>query len=545
MKDFSGQDELAKLIQKELDGSLTSEEFVHFQSLLRKTPDAAAYYVKTILTIAEFSSPSALPFIEQKSFPQKADMLDDAVWEALAEDEVTAPGIQIPQITPPPEFVQPVTYEKVLGSFKKSAIITILINIAAMILLVSFVYFAPVRGKSFAYVMEEHQAEIEGRGASFQVNHFLDDKPFKLVKGLLKIQMNDGSVVLLEAPTEIRLENDDQLFLIQGRLTANVPKEAIGFTVRTPSASIIDYGTEFGVTVDRYAATEAHVLKGNVKIGLGSDPRVLEQTIRLSENQAGRVSGQALHEIPVDLSRFIYNMPSPFELTAKSLGASMYLQFQGDNVSSLKDIVRPSAADMEVNPTLSVVPGPFLGKGKQSYALRIHGPDSAIMINDTRQIPQSRDGSFSIGYWVRFDTIRKQVVSANRIDTMQGSHFRSVSMTEDGYLQHLAHRTTTSAGWRIVTSQEALQPGKWYFVMITRGVTGDNTKNMYVNGKCVSASITENELTELDSFDSFQFGGDIGDCSGFEGELAEILMFPKVLDEKDVRLLYESSMNNP
>jgi hypothetical protein len=68
---------------------------------------------------------------------------------------------------------------------------------------------------------------------------------------------------------------------------------------------------------------------------------------------------------------------------------------------------------------------------------------------------------------------------------------------------------------------------------------------MYVNGKCVSASITENELTELDSFDSFQFGGDIGDCSGFEGELAEILMFPKVLDEKDVRLLYESSMNNP
>jgi hypothetical protein len=543
MKDFPEQNELAELILKKLDASLSQHEFMRFQSLLKGNPVAIAYYVKTILTIADFASPSSLPFMKQ-NLSTKVDVLDETLWEALAEDEATAPKIQLTKMTPPTNTTQPVAYEKVLWSFKKSAVITILVNIAAMVLIILFIGLAPIRGKSFATVMEEYQSGTQGLESRFQAGQDIDDKPLKLDKGLLKIQMTNGAEVVLEAPTEVRLESDDQLFLIQGKLTASVPKQAIGFTVRTPSASIIDYGTEFGVTVDRFATTEAHVLKGNVKIGLGSNPRVLDETIRLSANQAGCVSGQTLYQIPVNLSQFVYDIPTPFERAAKSLGVAMYLQLQGDNAASLKDIISLPVSDIRVNPNLSVVPGPLLGNGKRAFAIRVQGSDSAIRIDNMQRVPQSRDGAYSIGYWVRFDDVRQQIISANRIDTAQGSHFRSVVMTPEGFLQHLAHKTTLTSGWRIVTAPEAFQPGKWYFIVVTRGVRGDNAKKIYVNGKCVTANFLENGMMELDNLQSFQFGGDIGEFKGFEGELSEILFFPRELDEKEVQGLYEAAMNN-
>ena len=51
-----------------------------------------------------------------------------------------------------------------------------------------------------------------------------------------------------------------------GKLAAEVPKAAIGFTVQTPQAVVVDLGTDFGVSVDAQGVTEAHVFAGTVEV---------------------------------------------------------------------------------------------------------------------------------------------------------------------------------------------------------------------------------------------------------------------------------------
>ena len=223
MTDRRQQIELAELIQKELDASLTDQEFLRFQALLRDDPAAVQYYVKTILSVSAFTSPSIIPFSDLPSRPLKPSVLDDSVcgrrWRKMKRPRR---ALRCPRRCRSRNLIPTVTHEKVLWSFQKSTIVSIFANVAAVLLVVLFVRFAPVRGNSFAQVLESYHAVIQGSNAGLQPGQFLDDKPLKLESGLLKIQMNDGSVVLLEGPAEIHLENDDLLFLIEGRLTACV-----------------------------------------------------------------------------------------------------------------------------------------------------------------------------------------------------------------------------------------------------------------------------------------------------------------------------------
>ncbi len=54
--------------------------------------------------------------------------------------------------------------------------------------------------------------------------------------------------------------------LNEGRLVAYVPRRARGFVVVTPTAEIVDLGTEFGVAVESDGKTDVDVLRGVVEI---------------------------------------------------------------------------------------------------------------------------------------------------------------------------------------------------------------------------------------------------------------------------------------
>jgi len=79
----------------------------------------------------------------------------------------------------------------------------------------------------------------------------------------------------------------------EGKLTAFVPPSAKGFTVMTPVAEVVDYGTEFGVTVDKSGETETSVFKGEVDFRAVAD----EKTYKPKRITAGlsRTVDQNLH----------------------------------------------------------------------------------------------------------------------------------------------------------------------------------------------------------------------------------------------------------
>ncbi len=119
---------------------------------------------------------------------------------------------------------------------------------------------------------------------------------WSLLSGYMQIQTPQGASVLIQAPSRFNLTREGAVALDRGRLTANVPQEAIGFTVVTPAMRVIDLGTEFGVEVDGEGKTRAAVFTGLVE--LQSTPEEhpdRPETLRLQQGyQSVLRPGQAL-----------------------------------------------------------------------------------------------------------------------------------------------------------------------------------------------------------------------------------------------------------
>ena len=76
-----------------------------------------------------------------------------------------------------------------------------------------------------------------------------------------------------------------------GKLTGKVEHEsAKGFAVRTPSATVTDLGTEFGVEADRRGDTTTHVFRGSVQLQATTGNGNAEGPLLvLRKNQSARV----------------------------------------------------------------------------------------------------------------------------------------------------------------------------------------------------------------------------------------------------------------
>ncbi len=173
-------------------------------------------------------------------------------------------------------------------------------------------------------------------------------RQFKLDAGLLEITYDTGARVIIEGPATFTAESRDGGFLAVGKLTARLEKKGSGvkgqpsvasgqwlvageegaksrnpeisksqissssavFTIKTPTASVVDLGTEFGVEVLASGETVAKVFEGKVRmIGLGQADHPIERT--MTAGQAARfVAGSGMTDISQDSSKqFVREMP--------------------------------------------------------------------------------------------------------------------------------------------------------------------------------------------------------------------------------------------
>ena len=66
-----------------------------------------------------------------------------------------------------------------------------------------------------------------------------------MVTGVAEITFQSGARLLLEGPAEVELVDGTRGILYKGRALMKVPEQARGFSLNTPTTSIIDLGTEF------------------------------------------------------------------------------------------------------------------------------------------------------------------------------------------------------------------------------------------------------------------------------------------------------------
>lgn len=129
-----------------------------------------------------------------------------------------------------------------------------------------------------------------------------------LTQGTAEFNFANGIRAIVQAPADFTVHDDDHLFLSEGTAWFHVPKNAIGFQVRTAELLITDLGTEFGVfsTPDEY--DEVQVFTGRVRV---EALRGLKKATVANAGQAHRVDPAGrLKQIPIRPADYPSTLPS-------------------------------------------------------------------------------------------------------------------------------------------------------------------------------------------------------------------------------------------
>jgi hypothetical protein len=127
-------------------------------------------------------------------------------------------------------------------------------------------------------------------------------EPLKIDSGTMEIELQAGTKLVVEGPADWSVDGHNSVSLRAGKLVARVPLDAIGFTVETPTAKVVDLGTEFAVAVNKAGTTDVQVLKGKVKLHPGTKRNISSQTdqpIILSAGDARRVERDGHENVAV------------------------------------------------------------------------------------------------------------------------------------------------------------------------------------------------------------------------------------------------------
>lgn len=112
--------------------------------------------------------------------------------------------------------------------------------------------------------------------------------PLRLAAGDAQITLPSGAVVAMHGPAEVDVLGDNRMFLRRGRITPFVPESAKGFTVVSPTGEVVDFGTEFSVSVADDGQTDVFVIGGEVDVSGGHTAE--QSPLRLTQGFATSVS---------------------------------------------------------------------------------------------------------------------------------------------------------------------------------------------------------------------------------------------------------------
>lgn len=132
--------------------------------------------------------------------------------------------------------------------------------LAASVVIAAVCLWAWQGGSSQPFALVEQSTGAEGPRVGFQVK----GERIELGEGTVKLRTRLGAELVIEAPAVFRFESQQRLQLEKGRLAADVPPAATGFTVVTPDGEAVDLGTRFGIDVTDRGQSEIHVFEGEV-----------------------------------------------------------------------------------------------------------------------------------------------------------------------------------------------------------------------------------------------------------------------------------------
>lgn len=263
-----------ELLQRFFDAELTDEEGAELLALWNEFPSLESeaqrgYRVEG--PIRFFAEVKEKPIVDLEGSPQPevTESLSDL--DELVRLAAESPALPNPMMTVPSELDTP-SHKPIKAASKiddtgRLAWITFLcLTLFAVAVFCEF-YPSPQNRKSrfrpIARIVESIEAEWGDE--NFKAGRELEPSVLKLHSGVVKLEFTNGAEVILEGPVEFLIKRKDAAFLQYGKLSAHVPPQAVGFEIASPTATVVDLGTDFSMQVGE-GKSDIHVLKGKVEV---------------------------------------------------------------------------------------------------------------------------------------------------------------------------------------------------------------------------------------------------------------------------------------
>ncbi|NWK57406.1 FecR domain-containing protein [Verrucomicrobiaceae bacterium N1E253] len=179
----------------------------------------------------------------------------------------------------------------------------------------------------------------------------------RLSQGTVELQFASGVRSVVQAPADLTLRDEDELYLHRGSAWFHVPPEAVGFSVVTAELDIVDLGTVFGVLADPGHFDEVHVFKGKVRVSSKGVRQVHEELVG---GQARRVDPVGrLSVLDVNEAEFLTELPGAMPYLHWSFDGRGQEQWQVAGSHLDRDQIQLKVVEEDGRQAFAAMPGMF------------------------------------------------------------------------------------------------------------------------------------------------------------------------------------------
>jgi len=391
-----------------------------------------------------------------------------------------------------------------------------------------------------------------------------------LKQGFAEITTDRGALAVVEAPATIELmKRGHALRLHAGKLVAVCETEsAKGFTVHTPTARLVDLGTEFGVEVGRRGSTHASVFDGEIELGeRGERPGQPVRSVRLTAGWSSRVSNTgSLRRTPAPLSgsdhaRFVRSIDQatdPVQRARRAVLATrpaVYWAFERMGEAGATNLIHGDRDGLQGFGDVAAVDGPF-GKAIR-FAGNAAGTDYLL---SPQPIEALTDASqYTMSAWCRMDArhngrivglhavggagdARPRQAAALQVHARPIDH---VSPPVPADSARFVHRDPPGSDSRTGTNVYArdISPGRWMHLV---AVKHTDRVELYIDGRLVDSAAEPGRVSGQAyaligvSPQALMADGEKSDYRPFDGLIDEVALYDRALSPKEINQLFDA-----
>jgi len=557
---------LSDLLLQLADNSITPEQMEDLDNLLKTKTNAVEFGSELLLILHLIRSECKQLLVSDNPPIELSDSFDIDLWVSMARQEMEAPGFKCRhEVSPAKKTVpQKGTERNTMRKTDKVSLFTALVSLAAMLMILLYPHVAPTPlSPCVGQITGAVNAQWADPSGMLREGSDLYPGVMELTRGLAEVTLDSGAKVILEAPLEVELESDRQIYLKKGRLVADVAGQAEKqFVVRTPNAAIVDFGTEFGVSFTE-GKTQTLVFKGEVEIRNSANLLRYEKRLVLKKDQGGQVDSSGILSSK-QLPPAAFVRAEEFGVHVKASKGSAYHRWLAYSYALRRDPSLVAYYTFERDPAdpqrVRNLAG-TTGARLDGYLANIPEPQrplwtngrwpgkSALQFGRTRQhyLVVSSDeavnlnGPVTLVAWIKCPErtggghiISNRMLNGGVCNYQLGYRTSSLPDTQDSL--HIARKKRTD-DWSNHVFSSPLQPSSnWMMIAVTH----DNQMvSFYCDGQLLDSRPWRHQQDAVAADLWIGTDGTSNDAFYFNGIIDEIAIFKRALEPAEIQRMYE------